>query len=102
VRLVALHHRLSTFGGHRYYEGLGLVDESRRRGWDLNLLVSEYAREPVLHGLGSDARSVLCHPCVDDLEALTRAAATCAGPWRETQSLGSFLDAMEQLRSGRL
>ncbi len=64
MRLGALHHRLSTFGGHRYYEGLGLVDESRRRGWDLDLLVSVYAREPVLRGLGSDARSVLCDPAV--------------------------------------
>jgi hypothetical protein len=109
VKLVALHHRLSTFGGHRYNEGLGLIDESGRRGWGLDLLVSVYAQEPVLCGLGGVARPVLRDPTfefsrssderVDDLEALTRAAAICAGPWRETQSLGSFLDAMEQLRS---
>jgi hypothetical protein len=70
VKLVALHHRLSSFGGHRYNEGLGLIDESRRRGWALDLLVSVHAPEPVLRGLGSVARPVLDDPTLERLRAL--------------------------------
>jgi glycosyltransferase involved in cell wall biosynthesis len=62
VKVIALHHRLSTFGNHRYNEGLGLIDESRRRGWELDLLVSIYVKEPVLQALGSDARPVFRDP----------------------------------------
>ena len=70
MKLVALHHRLSSFGGHRYNEGLGLIDESRRRGWALDLLVSVHAPEPVLRGLGSVARPVLDDPTLERLRAL--------------------------------
>ena len=65
MKLVALHHRLSSFGGHRYNEGLGLIDESRRRGWELDLLVSVRTPDPVLRSLGGVARPVLDDPTFD-------------------------------------
>jgi glycosyltransferase involved in cell wall biosynthesis len=65
MKLIALHHRLSTFGGHRYNEALGLIDESSRRGWELDLLVSAHASDAVLRRLAPFARPVLDDPTFD-------------------------------------
>ena len=65
VKLIALHHRLAGFGGHRYNEALGLIEESRRRGWELDLLVSVHAPEAVVARLAPFARPVLDDPTFD-------------------------------------
>lgn len=65
MKLIVLHHRLSGFAGHRYNEGLALIEECRRRGWQLDLLVSTQAGAPVLQGLGGVARAVFNDPTFD-------------------------------------
>lgn len=65
VKLIALHHRLGNLTGHRYNEGLALIDESQRRGWRLDLLIAAGAPDAVLQGLGDAARPVFNDPTFD-------------------------------------
>jgi glycosyltransferase involved in cell wall biosynthesis len=65
VKLIALHHRLGNLTGHRYNEGLALIDESQRRGWRLDLLIAAGANEAVLQGLGDAGHPVFNDPTFD-------------------------------------
>lgn len=65
MKLIALHHRLGGFGGHRYNEARGLIDECRRRGWELDLPISVHALPAVVERLAPFARPVLNDPTFD-------------------------------------
>lgn len=61
ARLVAVHHRLSSFVGHRCQEALGLAAESRRCGFEPVLLISSWALPEVRTAL-PEAHAVLHDP----------------------------------------
>jgi glycosyltransferase involved in cell wall biosynthesis len=65
VKVIALHHRLGGFGGHRYNEARGLIDECRRRGWELDLPISVHAPPAVVERLAPFARPVFDDPTFD-------------------------------------
>ena len=65
MKLIALHHRLAGFSSHHVNEALGLIEETARRGWELDLPVSTWAPDGVLDYLAPFARRAFSDPTFD-------------------------------------
>lgn len=65
MKLIALHHRLAGFSSHHVNEAIGLIEESARRGWELDLPISRWAPDAVLERLAPFARRAFSDPTFD-------------------------------------